>query len=105
MRRNSDGNEKQINKFRIDGSTLRLPNVDERDSLMYRIESLRMYLDKELGEDTFIKVYKLLKDQGRDDDEAYVQHQLYNALSEEKMGYVQLIHQLIFCEERFSDQM
>lgn len=93
-----------ISKFRLDGNTLRLKNVSEADSLMYRIESLKAYLDRELGEDRFLTVYRLLFDQTPDDkDDEDIERQIETILGKEDMGFLSLIHQLIFCETRFNE--
>lgn len=46
-------NERTIQKFLQD-----LPGVQATDSQTYRIEALRVYLEDNLGETTFIAAYK-----------------------------------------------
>lgn len=92
-----------LKKFRLDGSTLKLPNVSERDSLCYRIESLRMYMEKELGCDKFSAAYKIIESQNEHTDDDLVTQKLISILGKEKMGYVSLMYQLLFCEDRFND--
>lgn len=38
-----------------------IPGVSEKDSMSYRIESLRFYLENQLGEEIFIKTYQYLQ--------------------------------------------
>ena len=87
-------------KFTLLGQTLQLPNVSTEDSLFYRIESLRIYLENELGMDTFIKTYNLVKGlQEQDDEESF--NEKLRSLLETKLNILPLINQLIFCEEAF----
>lgn len=39
----------------------RLPGLSEHDTIGYRIEALRVYLEQQLGADEFISVYKMLQ--------------------------------------------
>ncbi len=39
----------------------RIPNMSEHDSIGYRIEALRLYLEKQLNESIFMKAYKYLQ--------------------------------------------
>lgn len=39
----------------------RLPGLSDKDTIGYRIETLRFYLEQELGADNFITVYKTLQ--------------------------------------------
>jgi NIMA (never in mitosis gene a)-related kinase len=87
-----------LDKFMLGGETIKLPNVSDNDSLSYRIESLRLYLEKELGDEIFIKAYKLLKNIQEEDDDDELSKQLVLILGS-KLNYVSLIHQLIYCEE------
>ncbi|KAK3285102.1 hypothetical protein CYMTET_7268 [Cymbomonas tetramitiformis] len=90
-------------KFLLDGRTLKLPSmknlVDE--SLATRVEALREFLEKELGDDAFIKVYRKMEDakedvDGNDDD---AMHSIMEELGPGKVKYISLIHQLMVCEE------
>lgn len=47
---------------------LSLPGVDNKDSIGFRIEALRVYLEKQLGDEIFIKAYKYLLDPPIEDD-------------------------------------
>jgi hypothetical protein len=85
-----------IDRFVHLGETLVLPNVSEKDPLSYRIESLRLHLEKELGEENFIKSYRILSDITDDDED--LNNKLHQILGE-KLKFIPLIHQLIYCEE------
>jgi len=39
----------------------RLPGLSDKDTIGYRIETLRLYLEQELGADSFINVYRTLQ--------------------------------------------
>ena len=39
----------------------KLPGLSDHDTIGYRIEALRVYLEQQLSEQTFIKAYKLLQ--------------------------------------------
>jgi hypothetical protein len=39
----------------------RLPGISETDSITYRIEALRCYLEHNLTEDVFLKAYKYIQ--------------------------------------------
>lgn len=83
-------------KFKLMGKTLQLENAKENDSLNFRIEALRKYLEEALGDDALIRVYKLLR---RDDvAEGLIEKEIQELLGS-KQSYLPLVHQLIFCED------
>ncbi|KAG2382327.1 hypothetical protein C9374_005529 [Naegleria lovaniensis] len=83
-------------KFKLMGKTLQLNNAKDNDSLHFRIESLRKFLEEALGDDVLIRVYKLLR---RDDvAEGIIECQIQELLGI-KHSYLPLVHQLIFCED------
>lgn len=43
--------------LRPDGKELNLPGVDEKDSITYRIEALRVYLEHCLGDEMLLNSY------------------------------------------------
>ena len=91
-----------IDKFSIGGQTLNLPNVSNEDSLYYRIEALRVYLEKELTADVFLQAYRLLKElEEQDDEDEQVTNQL-NKILAGKENYLSLLNQLLFCEDQYS---
>ena len=71
---------------------------------MYRIESLRAYLEKELGDDPFLKVYRIIANQAQDDDDDAQEKNVEDILGKDNLGFVQLIHQLLFCENKSNDK-
>jgi len=99
--------KQSVEKFRdVGGETLRLNHVDtKRDSLAYRIESLRMYLEEKMGPSTFYTLYRLIKKATASDDipEEKVEAAIRKLLKEDDFGYVSLVHQLIFCETSFNE--
>ena len=38
-----------------------IPGISNQDSISYRIETLRFYLENQLGEELFIKTYQYLQ--------------------------------------------
>jgi hypothetical protein len=49
-------------KFTLGGKTLQLPDVKAEDSLSFRTEALRFYLEKQLGVEQMMKAYRCLKE-------------------------------------------
>jgi hypothetical protein len=76
-----------------------LPNVSDEDSLYYRIEALRVYLEKQLGADTFLQAYRFLKAMEDQEDSDESSEQL-TAILKDKLGYLSLLNQLLFCEDQ-----
>lgn len=85
-------------KFMLNGEMLRLP-VREEDSLALKVEALRCFLEERLGTDPFLRVYRRLESLTQDDDDEAVSREFVSALGPEKLAYLQLVHQLIICEE------
>jgi NIMA (never in mitosis gene a)-related kinase len=75
-----------------------IPGITEHDSMGYRIESLKVYLELQLGEDLFLKIYKLLLEDAGKDEAAEEAQRL---LGESKSKFLGLIIQLLFCEENY----
>lgn len=93
-----------MGKFKLLGATLRLPNVSERDSVAHRIESLRMFLEKMVGDDLFLQVYRLLDGMTQTDDEDIIMAKASAMLGPKKI-YLSLVNQLIYCEDVFYDRI
>ena len=74
-----------------------LPGVQASDSMGYRIEALRVYLETQLGETPFVAAYKHFVSLGNEDNEADIEH----IIGASKMKFVPLIHHLIICEDSF----
>ncbi|KAG5479888.1 hypothetical protein LSCM4_05896 [Leishmania orientalis] len=89
-------------KLVLDGRTFRLPNVSAADPLMHRIESLRIFLEKEMGDEDLIKCYRAMNNISATDDEAM--HQLQNALPPSKQRFIPLVAHLVVCEDAFNRQ-
>jgi hypothetical protein len=103
--------EPVVEKFRLDGNTLRLPNLSERDSLAARIENLRMFIEKAVGVDAFLQAYLTLQNvqQGKFDDDDRddgnrLNSELERVLGTDNMKIASLINQLIFCEDMMNEQ-
>ncbi len=71
-----------------------------KDSLGYRIEALRVYLENMIGDEQFVNAYKYLTNLSDDDEEGGNQ-QLEEIMGPKKMKFVTLIHQLIVCEDSY----
>lgn len=100
----SSSKSSSADKFSIGGQTLKLPNVSNGDSLYYRIESLRVYIETELGEDTFLNAYRCLKEAENSQEDDDVTEKRLNEILEGKMEYLSLLNQLLFCEDLFDQQ-
>ena len=69
---------------------MNLPGVTATDSMGYRIEALRVYLEQQLGDIPFIAAYKHLVNLSSDEDTT--NDELEGILGQKKMKYVMLIH-------------
>lgn len=88
---------------KVDGHTLRPTSVVcDTDPLMTRIEVLRQTVEATLGFPRFKAVYTCLNNMSRDDDEDDMQQLAVGLLSEEHVGFLPLIMQLIFCEDEIN---
>ncbi len=67
-----------------------LPGVTATDTMGYRIEALRVYLEQKLGDIPFIAAYKHLTNLSNDDDTT--NDELEGILGPKKLQYVTLIH-------------
>lgn len=68
----------------------KVPGVGDKDSVGSKIEALRAYLEKEIG-DEFYTIYKLIQEEKDDDYETVKQ------LLGERTKFIPLIVQLIVC--------
>lgn len=50
----------KVNRF-LTPEGKRLPGLSEQDTIGYRIEALRVYLEQQLSEQSFISAYKILQ--------------------------------------------
>ncbi|CAL6047888.1 Kinase [Hexamita inflata] len=74
-----------------------------KDSLCYRMENLKSYLEKELGFDNFFTVYQAVADANDQDQDDFDMNKVKGILGEEKMGYVNIIVQLLIVEQKFNE--
>ena len=77
-----------------------LPGVQTSDSMGYRIEALRVYLENQLGDQAFQAVYKQLTNLSNDDDYNN-DNVIESILGPKKMKFVPLVHQLIVSEDSY----
>lgn len=96
------GEATDSSKLVLDGKTFHLPNVSASDPLMHRIESLRMFLEQEMGEDDLITCYRAMNNISTSDDEAM--QQLQSALPASKQRFIPLVAHLVVCEDAFNRQ-
>ena len=68
-----------------------LPGVQASDSMGYRIEALRVYLENQLGDQAFQAVYKQLTNLSNDDDDNN-DNVIESILGQKKMKFVPLVH-------------
>lgn len=86
--------------WRPDGRAVDLP-VGDQDSLTYRIEALRVFLEGELGLDAFLRLHRYLnatvqQDEERDEGGG---KSLASMVPPEALEFLPLVHQLIVCED------
>ena len=74
-----------------------LPGVQASDSMGFRIEALRVYLETQLGDEAFIAVYQHLNNLENDEDDNMIE----SIVGAKKMKFVPLIHHLIVCEDNY----
>ncbi|KPI84204.1 putative NIMA-related kinase [Leptomonas seymouri] len=89
-------------KLVLDGKVFHLPNVSATDPLMHRIESLRIFLETEMGDEDLLNCYRAMNNISNSDDEAM--QQLQNALPLSKQRFIPLVAHLIVCEDAFNRQ-
>eukprot|EP00826_Nyctotherus_ovalis_P017615 TRINITY_DN15196_c0_g1_i4.p1 TRINITY_DN15196_c0_g1~~TRINITY_DN15196_c0_g1_i4.p1 ORF type:complete len:397 (-),score=113.93 TRINITY_DN15196_c0_g1_i4:148-1338(-) len=76
----------------------RIPHTSDKDTIGYRIESLRLYLEKQLSEMVFMKIYKYLQVLHGDEEN---QAALRQILGKDKCKFLPLIYQLLVCEDSY----
>ena len=86
--------------FIFSGKELKLPMVTDNDSLHYRIEALRQFIEQNLGLDKFIQVYNFITIESDNMTEEEGGSKVKEILKDENdLQYYPLIQQLVFCEE------
>lgn len=80
------------------------PTTAHGDSLMYRIEKLRLYLEKEMGEDHLLAVYKAMSNITENEEEEDMMLKGANGFSAAQLQqFIPLITQLIVCEDMLNE--
>lgn len=74
-----------------------LPGVQASDSMGYRIEALRVYIETQMGDQIFLAAYQHLNNLSDGDDDNAIE----KIAGPKKMKYVPLIHHLIVCEDNY----
>lgn len=74
----------------------KVPGVHDKDTLGNKIEALRAYLEKQVGDNQFVKAYSMIQD---DQEEDYKSVKKY--LGSDKSKFIPLIVQLIVCEDSY----
>jgi NIMA (never in mitosis gene a)-related kinase len=80
----------------VDGTLL--PGTSDQDSIFYRIEALRSYIEQKLGLEPMMRAYQYLLDPPADDDS---NAELSSIVGPKQLVYVPLIYQLIVCEDEY----
>ena len=70
-----------------------IPGVSDKDTLGSKIEALRAYLQKQIGDNNFLKAYTMIHEEKDEDYES-----VKNYLGQNKIKFIPLIVQLIVCE-------
>lgn len=70
--------------------------MHDKDTLGNKIEALRAYLEKQVGDNQFVKAYSMIQEE-HDEDYKGVKKFLGN----EKSKFIPLIVQLIVCEDSY----
>ena len=81
--------------FNLNGRPLDI----KAETVADRVEGLRVILERELGIEPFLSVYRLMEDIGPQDEGQEVALQIHALLGDSKVRFVPLIHQLLICEE------
>ena len=63
------------------------------------VSGLRVLLERELGIEPFLSVYRLMEEIGPQDEGSAVALRIHEILGDAKVRFVPLIHQLLICEE------
>jgi len=83
--------------LRPDGRVLHLP-VGERDSISYKIEALKVYLEQEVGFHDFLAIYRYLEECVQAAIGTGTEPRLPLA-PREAVNFLPLVHQLLVCED------
>ena len=81
--------------FNLNGQPLDI----RAETVADRVEGLRVLLERELGIEPFLSVYRLMEEIGPQDEGSAVALRIHEILGDAKVRFVPLIHQLLICEE------
>jgi len=85
--------------FHLHGRVVSLP-VSAEDSLTYRVEALKVYLEQEIGLDAFLCLYRYLNASVQKESEFLGKQESLESMVEARaIEYLPLVHQLIVCED------
>ena len=77
-------------------------HIGKQEDFLYvnlvRIEALRVYLEKQIGEEPFYETYKILQDMSGGEE---TNNELVKVLGKTNMKYIPLIYQMIVCEDSY----
>jgi NIMA (never in mitosis gene a)-related kinase len=76
-----------------------IPGCSEKDSISYRIEALRVYLENNLTPDVFYACYKYLMNQNSNEDEQ--NRELLKLVGGKNERFLPMVYQMIVCEEQY----
>jgi len=92
----AEGNRVYARFLTIDGKEI--PGCGGEDTISYRIEALKVYIEKQLGEAPFYEAYEILQDiTGSDVGNT----ELVKVLGKNHVKFIPLIYQLIVCEDSY----
>lgn len=94
-----DGYEEPLDKRTVQTFLKNLPGVTASDSQGYRIEALRVYLEENLGETSFIAAYKHYINVSDQNDD--IEAEIEGIVGPKKRQFMPLIYQLIVCEDTY----
>ncbi|EAR94643.2 plant dual-specificity MAP kinase kinase family domain protein (macronuclear) [Tetrahymena thermophila SB210] len=83
----------------VDG--IQIPGMSEKDSIFNRIEALKVYLERNLGEDLFIQIYQEIQLQDQNLSETDQTKRINSILNVDQQKFIPLIYQMIFCEDSY----
>ncbi|CAK73768.1 unnamed protein product (macronuclear) [Paramecium tetraurelia] len=90
-------NFKIVPQFLNHQKQFQVPGTSERDTIGYKIEALRYYLEQQMGLDSFMRAYQTLENS----QESEQLKQANQLLNQEQRKYIPLIIQLIVCEDSY----
>jgi hypothetical protein len=73
--------------------------VCERDSLAAKVETLRIFLEQELGMEMFLQLYHRLENLPSSADAGEAAAAIHGLIGDDNVHFIPLVHQLITTEE------